>query len=226
MVRIKGPFENCSGVLGDVVFVRRGGETFARKRPSKSKNPPTEAALEKEASFGLAGRIASAITSFNEIKHFWEHYRTGNQTSYNAIFKANYNQLNIMDLTGRIILSKLEGLEGMDPNITLSETGLFIECNLPDNRNASHWNEAKFIISAGVILLIKPKGASMPEYEIMKFKTKKCQIDKVRKIFAENEYTGKDLMKFQSYAIKKAFGVVITMDEEERVLEISKTITS
>jgi hypothetical protein len=53
-----GLMKEMSGVLGDVTIMHRGKKAFIRKRPTKSKNPPTELSLAKQAKFGLGGKIA------------------------------------------------------------------------------------------------------------------------------------------------------------------------
>jgi hypothetical protein len=49
-----GFMKEMVGVLGDVSIMHIGKKAFIRKRPKKSKNPPTELALAKRAKFTLA----------------------------------------------------------------------------------------------------------------------------------------------------------------------------
>ena len=48
-----GFMKEMSGVLGDVSIMHIGKKAFIRRRPKKSKKPPTELALAKRAKFGL-----------------------------------------------------------------------------------------------------------------------------------------------------------------------------
>ena len=57
-----GFMKEMAGVLGDVSIMHIGKKAFIRKRPKKSKNPPTELALAKRAKFGLGGKIAGTIS--------------------------------------------------------------------------------------------------------------------------------------------------------------------
>jgi hypothetical protein len=225
MATVDGLFENIKGVLGNVVVAHRGKMTYLRCRPSKSKNPLTEKAIAKQERFGFAGKIGKAVSSLNEIKYFWEPFRTGNKTCYNCIFQANHQKSEIEELKWEIILSPVEGFEILNPLVTLGESGFIIENELTESRCMQKIDEAKYIISEGVIILRNPIVEIYPEYLLLTFKTKMIPIGNGGKFTAEVIYEGADRIKFLSYTSKNIFGVFITMDENKEPMEISKRFT-
>jgi hypothetical protein len=222
-----GLMQEMAGVLGNVVIVHRGKKVFIKRRPKKSKKPPTELALEKRAKFGLGGKIAGTISSIYEIKQLWKPDPEKNQTGYNKIFIANHGQLNIEDLTGKIVLSEGGGLEVLNPSIEIGLSVVQVDCDSFESTNIDKREETKKIMAAGIIVLINPiDGDPAPKYQLMKFQTETVTMEKGGKFSARVQYKGGDLVKFQSYGLKKAFGVFVTMDGKYNPIDISETIES
>jgi len=227
MAEAHGFMKEMTGVLGDVSIMHRGKKAFIRKRPGKSKNPPTELALAKRAMFGLGGKIAGTISSIYEIKQLWKGDPEKNQTGYNKIFQANHGKLNMEDLTGKIVLSEWGGLEVLNALLELGHSGVEIDCDSFESRDTETRVATKKIKGAGIIVLINPLlGDPYPKYQLMIFETKTVAMEEGGKFSERVKYKGGDLVKFQSYGLKKAFGVFVTMDGEYNPIDISGTIES
>jgi hypothetical protein len=226
MALARGFMKDLYGVLGESAIVHRGNKVFLRKRPNKSKNPPTELALLKKAKFGLAGKIAGKISSINEIKQFWKGDPEKNNTGYNRLFQANHCQFDIEDFSGKIVLSEGYGLEVVNPLIEIGETGVVIKCDSFESADAGKEAAAKYIRATGIIVMKNPGLKGAPEYDFMTFMTKEIPKIKGEKFSAEVKYLGGDGVKFQTFAIKKAFAVLIAVDSEMNLTDISKTIES
>ncbi|HVY74232.1 MAG TPA: DUF6266 family protein [Puia sp.] len=80
-------FSPGSGTIGDFVFVRRGGETYVRRRPGKRTKAPTAAQRQQQVRFRT---LQQFLLPFQEILKFsfydWKKRRTG----YNMAFRENY----------------------------------------------------------------------------------------------------------------------------------------
>jgi hypothetical protein len=218
--------QEMSGVLGNVVIVHRGKKTFIKNRPKRSENPLTELAMSKREKFGLGGKIASAISSIIEIKLLWAGNPEKNQTGYNRMFIANHGQLNIEDLTGKIVVSDAAGLEVLNPSIELGNAGVEINCDWFENKDINKQKATAKIMAAGIIVLINPLVDSHSKYQIMTFKTEALPIDESGKFSTKVEYLLGDLTKFKAFQLKKAFGVLVTLDEEANPIDISETVES
>jgi hypothetical protein len=69
-------------------------------------------------------------------------------------------------------------------------------------------------MAAGIIPMINPLiYKTAPVFQIMKFKTENIPIVAGEKFSAEIIYQGGDLVKFSDYKLKRAFAVLITLDE-------------
>jgi hypothetical protein len=227
MAEAHGFMKEMSGVLGDVSIMHIGKKTFIRRRPKKSKKPPTELALAKRAKFGLGGKIAGTISSIYEIKQLWKGDPEKNQSGYNKIFQANHDQLNIEDLTGKIVLSEGGGLEVLNASLELGHSGVQIDCDSFERRVNETREATKKIKAAGIIVLINPiAGDPFPKYQLMTFETETVTMEKGGKFSTRVTYKGGDLVKFQAYGLKKAFGVFVTMDGMYNPIDISETIES
>ena len=226
MALATGFLKEMHGVLGDYEIMHRGNKVFVKCRPNKSKNPPTELALAKKANFGLAGKIAGNISSIEEIKYFWKGNPERNHTAYNRMFHANHCQFNLEDFSGKVVLSEEYGLEVLNPSIVIEESGLVIKCNSFESKDVKKREAAKYVRAAGIIILKRPYVPGCADYEVMKFQTKNCLIENGKEFSSEVKYLGGDGVKFQTFAIKKAFAVLIAVDGEMKLADISKTFES
>ena len=226
MALATGFLKEMHGVLGDCVIAHRGKKVFIKKRPEKSKKPLTELAMAKKARFGLAGKIAGKISSIEDIKHFWKSDPEKNQTGYNRLFHANHGQFNKEDLSGKIVLSEGDGLEVLNPSIEIEEAGVHIKCDLFESVDVKKREAAKYARAAGIIILKSPNLPGCADFEVMKFQTKNCLIENGEEFSAEVKYLGGDGVKFLTFAIKKAFAVLIAVDGEMNLADISKTFES
>ena len=227
MALAHGLMQEMSGVLGNVVIVHRGKKTFIKNRPKRSENPLTELAMSKRVKFALGGKIASAISSIIEIKQLWAGDPEKNQTGYNRMFIANHGQFNIEDLTGKIVVSDVAVLEVLTPSIELGNSWVQINCDWFESKDINKQKATAKIMAAGIIVLINPtEGDKHSKYQIMTFKTEALPIDESGKFSTKVEYLLGDLAKFKAFQLKKAFGVLVTLDEESNPLDISETIES
>jgi len=227
MALAHGFMEEMSGVLGNVVIVHRGKKTFIKNRPKRTENPLTELAMLKREKFGLGGKIASAISSISEIKLLWAGNPEKNLTGYNRMFIANHGQFNIEDLTGKIVVSDVAGLEVLNPSIELGNAGVEINCDWVESKDNNKEKATAKIMAAGIIVLINPTEINKhSKYQIMTFKTETFPIGDSGKFSANVKYLGGDVTKFQAFQLKKAFGVFVTLDEEGNPIDISETVES
>src|ERR1035441_1448090 len=105
MALAMGLMKEMSGVLGNIVVVHRGKKVFLKRRPERSKKPPTELALEKRAKFGLGGKIAGKISLLEGNKAILESESEKNQSRINPFVYGNHGQFDVENFSGKIILS-------------------------------------------------------------------------------------------------------------------------
>jgi hypothetical protein len=174
----------------------------------------------------LTGKIAKGNNSAGIIKSFWRPIAVKNQSRYNIIFKNNYGLLRGENLSGNIKMVPGQGFEKINPSLYPGETNLVIECKILGNRADFELNAEKYVTAAGIVLMKDPVLEGWPRFTVIGFRSKKY-------LFYPNDYTslnlefaGVDLTIFESYSIKRAFAVFVTMDEEERPVQHSITFSS
>ena len=130
-------------------------------------------------------------------------------------------------MTGKVVVSDGTGLEVLNPSFLLENSGVEISCDWFKSKDINKRESAAKIMAAGIIILINPAEVEIhAKYQIMKFKTDAFPIDGSGKFSANVKYLGGNVTKFQSYQLKKAFGVFITLNEEDNPVDISETIES
>jgi hypothetical protein len=226
MALATGFLKELYGVIGDTAIVHRGNKVFLRKRPAKSTKPPTEMAKAKKARFGLAGKIASEITSLEEIKQFWKGDPGKNNTGYNRLFQANHCKFDMENFSGKVVLSEGAGLELANPLLKLEEWGLAISCDSFASRDAAKRETAKFVHACGIIVMKNPGSDSGKKSDFITFRTNMTAVLEGGKFSEEVKYFGGDLHKFQDYKVKKAFVVFMTCNEKWELTDISETVES
>jgi hypothetical protein len=226
MARVTGFLESMSGKIGNIVIVHRGNKTFIQRRPGKREKKPTPEQVRVMDIFSLAGKIARSICSIDELKYFWPYTRWNNRSSYVRLFKANYNQLDIEDLSGGITLTDLFGFDLIEPSINIGEDGITLEAGISRYTGLDNNKELKDIIAAGVIILKSPSEEWMPKYDLLAFKSEKKLFKTEKRITFPCLFKGEDLGKFTSYSIKKAFMVLITLDKDGNPLLYSRTFSN
>jgi hypothetical protein len=226
MKEAQGIFMGISGKVGNVVFVQRGKKTYVRSLPSKRKSAYTKEERVKQSYFGLASRIASRICQIEEIKHFWKPIVAQNRSSYNRIFKANFNQFDIKNFKGYISLSSEMGFNLNKPSLKMSKTELQIECGQLMKSDIDYNNKVKYFIVAGIIILRGPTQKGLPAYEIMSFKSEKMLISPDSLVDVKIVFSGDDLKNWNGYLLRKAFATLITSDGLGKPLRNSQIIMS
>ena len=84
----------------------------------------------------------------------------------------------------------------------------------------------KYVAAVGIVVLKNPTLENISPYEVMAFKTKKYLFYPNDYLSLSLEFSGCELVKFESYSIKKVFAVFVTLDEDERPVQHSGTFSS
>ena len=103
---------------------------------------------------------------------------------------------------------------------------MVIECKAIGDHSSFDTNVEKYVAVAGIVILKDPTIEGLPQYQVMAFKSKKYLFYPNDYMSLNLEFSGCELLKFESYSIKKVFAVFVTLDEEERPVQHSLTFTS
>jgi hypothetical protein len=100
-----------------------------------------------------------------------------------------------------------------------------IECKSPGDHSSFDTNVEKYAAVAGIVVLKNPTIEDISQYEVMAFKSKKYLFYPNDYLSLNLEFTGGQLEILGRYSIKKIFAVFVTLDEDERPAQHSKTFT-
>jgi hypothetical protein len=226
MAFVSGIFDIISGRVGDVVYRHKNGKTIVSRRPDKRCTPPSKLEIAQHTRFGISGQIAKSINSIEALKYFWKGVTAKNHAPYNKIFKANYGQLNIEDLTGNINLVPLGGFTLAEGSIKLNESDIVIQCTGLGRKSDFNPEAEKYVIAAGIIILKNPKIQELRLYESITFKTERQPLSPGKELSIPFLLSVPEAGLYENYLIKRAAAVFITLDEEGKPVQHSISILS
>jgi hypothetical protein len=213
-----------SGRVGDVVFVQRGNTTFVKKRPGKRSTPYSKKEIAHHRKFGFLCKLAGKICEIGELKYFWKPERWSGRSSSNRIAKENYRRISADTLEGIITLCPQFGFNVSGYKGKITKTGFEIYCEPLLNGGGDYGAAAKYVMGGGVIVLKNPIKKKQPEYRIISFRSEKMIFNPGKEISIEIEIKGADASLFKSYADKKVYISVITLDKNETPIKYSYTM--
>jgi hypothetical protein len=226
MAEVIGLFNRISGRVGNVIYVRRGGKTFIKKLPIKRTTPYSKLELEHHSRFGFTCKIASRICQTQELKHFWNEVKKGNQSSHNRIFKENFRLVDPKDLTGFVRLTPDFGFNLDEPMLLTGKSGISLDCKPIKEQSSDFYKKIKYIMAAGIVILRRPRSKSRDNYEIMSFKSEKITFGVHSLISIQIPLGGAELKSYKGYSLKTAYAVLVALDEKGNPFSYSGTTMS
>src|ERR1035437_3562024 len=226
MAQLTGIFEGISGRVGNIVYVRRGGKTFVKRLPSKRTTPYSKLELEHHSRFGFTCKIASRICQTEELKHFWNEVKKGNQSSHNRIFKENFHLVEPEDLTGFVRLTLDFGFNLDELMLLTGKSGISLDCKPIKEQSSDFYKKIKYIMAAGIVILRRPRSKSRDNYEIMSFKSEKITFGVHSLISIQIPLGGAELKSYKGYSLKTAYAVLVALDEKGNLFIYPGTIMS
>ena len=112
---------NLSGRLGNIVFRKMNGKSFASIRPKKYKPAKSEEAVKTKNKFATVVKFASYINSIPEIKTIWKSSALNGKRGYNTIITINQSLLSKDLLKDKETLINIDNIivpKGMDINLS------------------------------------------------------------------------------------------------------------
>jgi hypothetical protein len=94
MAIINNSLGKLSGKVGDFIYCQRNGKTNVRRKPlGRSKNSFSESELSRQKKFGINCKLSKSINQIDEFKEFWKKKTNGKTSTFNAVSKANYDNV-------------------------------------------------------------------------------------------------------------------------------------
>jgi len=227
-IEINPLFGKISGKVSDFVFKQVNGKTIVCNKPlprSKSSFSPSE--INRQKRFGLNCKLSKCINHIEVYKPFWQKAANASMSCYNAILKANYNNVRHDGLGESICLtpdSRQIQLNGVD--IRYDNGRIVFEIN---NAEIGIVNDSKkdvFVMIAGVLFAKNPLYLLIDEQKF-------CQVKSIPVKFIDDELISLSLELdnsqvhiLESYRECSLYFGLIIIDKNGKVLKELSTFNA
>jgi hypothetical protein len=222
----KQVFGEVTGAVGHVVFKHRAGDNYIAMRAEKQKVCTNPVVLARRAKFALAAKIAKAINSLALLKSAWPVLVDKKLSQFNEIFQTNYNLIGSVANVGSISVAPVLGFVLANPHVTNQTAGIQIQTDALGVDIGIDTNIEKYLIAAGVVLLQGPTVDGLPQTLVIPFKTTQTQLDLINPVNLTAQFMGTELFEYQSYATKRAFACLITLNDNGQLIKASMSVHS
>jgi hypothetical protein len=214
-----------SGHLGDMVFRRKKGGNIIAKQPAPRGSALRDSEKALRAKFGLAGKIACKINSIQVLKDVWPK-NSGKGSKCNEILKTNYDLIGSAENLGSVAVVPLYGFNTTNPVLTAGATGIHLVTGALGVNVGIDTSIEKYIVTAGVVVLQTPIGENKVKNQVIAFKSVQHNLDLINPVDLAAEFSAELLPIYESYADKKVFACLITLDDAGTPIRYSGTMHS
>jgi hypothetical protein len=222
----KQVFGEVTGAVGHVVFKHRAGANYIAMRAEKQKICTEPVVLARRAKFALTGKIAKAINSLPLLKSAWPQVADKKLSRFNEIFQTNYETIGSVANVGTISVSPVLGFNLANPQVTNLASGVQIEADALGVGLNIDTSIEKYLVAAGIVLLQGPTVEGLPQTLVVPFKTMQTNLDLINPISITAQFMATEQFEYQSYATKKTFVCLITLNENGQLVKSSRTAHS
>lgn len=141
-----------SGVVGDILFRYKDGQTIISSRPVSYMPGTDQASVDRRSRFGITAKFAQAVNGIDSLYSVWDNATPKPTSPFNGIFKASYPYVTPTDVTDLAsLVPYLYGFPVTTTDVTVDETEVSVSID-PIGTNAEiDLDVEKFIQLAAVI---------------------------------------------------------------------------
>ena len=217
---------SASGLVGNkLVFRNNATANIIAKRPKKRTSPPSAAELAFRSKFALTGKVARGINAITILKALWPHNSKG-LSKFNEIFQENYKTVNSIANFGSITVGPAFGFGTINPVVTAGATSIHLVTDALGVNVGIDTSVEKFIVAAGVVVLLTPIAEGTPAASVISFKTVQANLNLINEVDLTANLSGTELTMYNSYTEKKVFACLVTLDDNGKAIRFSSTVHS
>ena len=217
-------FGNLSGRFGDAVFRQLGDKNYIAQRPSGYKTPNTQEFKDRTSKFGLSVKLAKVIYRIPALKTFWAKEFPGEARLFNFIMRTNYPFINPDGISSTPFLAPDENGFSVNVNTTsISDDAVNVEIQALNNTGVIDPVIDKKIRLISVVLLANPLDKRMPAFRLLTMQSEDIALSVTDPITFNIVPSQNYSERIQSYGQKKAFFVLVTLDDNDNLVNHSST---
>jgi hypothetical protein len=221
----KQVFGDVNGAVGHVVFKKRGDSNYIAMRAEKMKATLDPVVLARRAKFALTGKIAKAINQLPVLKAAWP-VAVGKMSRFNEIFQTNYGLIGSAANIATVSVAPLFGFSLVNPHVSALANSIQLTADALGVKVGIDTGIEKTFVAAGVILLSNPTQEGYPANLVIPFKSIQQNLDLINPIDVTIEIEGTSLDQYAYYSDRKAFGCLVTLDNDGKTIRSSVSIHS
>lgn len=225
MARLKKKFfGNLSGAFGDAVFRQLGDNNYIAQRPSGYKTPDTQEFRDRTSKFGLSVKLAKSIYRIPALKTFWAKEFPNETRLFNFLVRTNYPFINPDGISSTPYLAPDENSFSVPVNtISISGDAVNVVINALDNTAVIDPVIEKKIRLISVVLLANPLDQRMPAFRVLTMQSEDLTLSVTDPITFNIVPSQNYSERIQNYGQKKAFFVLVTLDNNDDLVNYSST---
>jgi hypothetical protein len=215
-----------TGSVGDIVFRRRGGQSYVSAKPS-GYSPRTDApSVARKKQFKTAVEIAKNINAIPILKAVWPVDSSKQMSKFQKMVSVNYKLVSGEDLTGQPTLTPNLGFEMTTPVVQLNADSVHFSAGQLGVDLGIDTSIEKYFSVAGIIVMKSPSDLLSQDITVLKFKTAQQNLDLITDISVTIPLSGIDQQYLAKYTVKRAFFAFLTLDDNGNVVKHSATYGS
>ena len=222
----KQVFGEVTGAVGHVVFKHRAGANYIAMRAEKQKVCTDPVVLARRAKFALAAKVAKAVNSIAILKAAWPQLIDKKLSRFNEIFQSNYDLIGSVANIGSLTVAPTLGFTVTNSHVTNLAAGVQLEADALGVAIGIDTGIEKYIAAAGIVLLQGPTVEGMPQTLLIPFKSDRQNLDLINPVDFTVPFTGTEKFEYESYATKRAFISLLTLNDDGQVIKASRTLYS
>jgi hypothetical protein len=222
----KQVFGEVTGAVGHVVFKHRAGDNYIAMRAEKQKVCTNPIVLARRAKFALAAKVAKAVNSIAILKAAWPTLIDKKLSRFNEIFQSNYDLIGSVANIGTLTVAPVLGFTVTNSHVTNLADGVQLEADALGVNIGVDTGIEKYIAAAGIVLLQGPTVEGLPPTLLIPFKSIQQNLDLINPVDFTVQFTGTEQFEYESYATKRAFVCLLTLDDDSHVIKASRTLHS
>lgn len=217
-------FGNVSGAFGDAVFRQVGDKNYIAQRPAEYKIPDTQDYKDRTTKFGLSVKLAKSIYRLPELKALWEREFPNETRLFNFIVRKNYPFISPEGISSTPDLLPDENSFSVNVSTALvSESSINVEIAPLNNTGKIDTNIDKRIKLFSVLLLADPVEQGLPEFNFILMQSEDIVLTVSDPVIFNIVPSQTNSDRILSYAQRKTFFVLITLDDNGVPVNYSST---
>lgn len=209
----KQVFGRVRGSLGDYTFREVRGKHIVSHRPRHNKNNVPESLKLRRAQFSVAVSLAKALGSFNLLKGLWKLKTPSGISYFNYIVQLNFKKVSSLEFPALITMAPSADFIADNPAVTITEAGITALIGSLENKVNLEEGKNYFAHLFTLLFMMNPADSTLPKNYMLAVPSAKEAFDPELPLNFNTSFGEIDALTISSYQSRKAFNLLIIVDD-------------